>query len=177
MPHSADAIANFFLDRFESNGDRITHMKLQKLVYYAHGWHLALADCALIREGVQAWEYGPVVQTLYHEFKEFGNGPITRKATEVRFENLGDMEVFEPSIDTEDSGLRHELVKAVLDRVWEVYARFTPIQLSDMTHAEGTPWWTVTTGAQKKLGYLPKGMTIPDPLIQKWFKSQLQPPT
>jgi len=44
-------------------------MKLQKLVYYAHGWHLALNNEPLIDEQVECWQYGPVISSLFHEFK------------------------------------------------------------------------------------------------------------
>ena len=51
-------------------------MKVQKLVYYAHGWHLGLADAPLIGELVEAWRWGPVIRSLYAALAEFGNQPI-----------------------------------------------------------------------------------------------------
>ena len=60
-PYTAKAIANYFLKhrkRFKRKGP-ITQMKLHKLVYFAHGWHLALKGEPLIDETLQAWDYGP----------------------------------------------------------------------------------------------------------------------
>ena len=70
--NSAKAIANYFLDKSID----LTPMKIIKLVYIAHGWHLAITDKPLIEDYVQAWEFGPVIPDLYHEFKKYGNTPI-----------------------------------------------------------------------------------------------------
>src|SRR5208282_4587731 len=66
------AVANWFIE----NLSRVDPLKLQKLVYFAHGWHLALRDQPLIDELVEAWDYGPVVPSLYHQFKRYGNQSI-----------------------------------------------------------------------------------------------------
>ena len=64
-PYSAKAVANTLLSRSKELGiNDITPMKLQKLIYYAHGWLLAFLGTALIKEGVQAWKYGPVIHTV-----------------------------------------------------------------------------------------------------------------
>jgi uncharacterized phage-associated protein len=84
MTHNPIAIANYFIELAKF----ITPMKLQKLVYFAHGWCLALADKPLINEKIEAWQYGPVVSSLYREFKKYGNEGITSPA--VEFKHLGD---------------------------------------------------------------------------------------
>ncbi|WP_366513810.1 type II toxin-antitoxin system antitoxin SocA domain-containing protein [Planktotalea sp.] len=56
-------------------------MKLQKLVYIAYGWHLALSGKKLFTEEIEAWKHGPVVPSLYHEFKHLRENPITSFAT------------------------------------------------------------------------------------------------
>ncbi|KJW07325.1 Panacea domain-containing protein [Orientia tsutsugamushi] len=53
-------VASYFLvlvDR--AAGDVITQLKLQKLVYFAQGAHLALFDKPLFKEDIEAWENGP----------------------------------------------------------------------------------------------------------------------
>lgn len=62
-PYESKAIANFFLQR-----QRLTQVRLHKLVYFAHGWHLGLNRGPLLDEAIQAWRYGPVVPSLYEEF-------------------------------------------------------------------------------------------------------------
>src|SRR5262245_61420633 len=80
MTFDAKAVANRFLNLARLEEKNLTPMKLQKLVYYAQGWCLGLNDCPIINEQVEAWQYGPVIPTLYHTFKEFGNGAITALA-------------------------------------------------------------------------------------------------
>ena len=52
------------------------NLKLQKLVYYAQAWHLALRDVPLFEEDFEAWVHGPVIPALYQEYKKFGWRPI-----------------------------------------------------------------------------------------------------
>ena len=78
MPFSAAAVANEFLRLARRDEQTITPLKMQKLVYFAHGWHLALFGTPLIEEPVQAWQFGPVISSLYQEFKKFGSRAIRR---------------------------------------------------------------------------------------------------
>lgn len=57
LPYPAIAIANYFLKLGKERGIAINPMKLNKLVYLAHGWHLALYDLSLIDEMVEAWTF------------------------------------------------------------------------------------------------------------------------
>ncbi|MFQ5632018.1 MAG: Panacea domain-containing protein, partial [bacterium] len=52
-------IANYFIDFARKDGVAISPMKLQKLVYFAHGYYLAITGQPLIEEEIQAWRYGP----------------------------------------------------------------------------------------------------------------------
>ncbi len=61
MGYSAQAVANCFLDLANKENKEITPLKIQKLVYIAHGWFLAVTDKPLVDdEFVEAWQYGPV---------------------------------------------------------------------------------------------------------------------
>ena len=46
----------------------LTHLRLQKLLYYAQGWHLAAFGRALFAGHIEAWKHGPVVQEVYPTF-------------------------------------------------------------------------------------------------------------
>jgi uncharacterized phage-associated protein len=85
MPFPAEAVANEFLELAKKDGEALSPMKLLKLVYFAHGWHLALTGEPLIEEPVQAWQFGPVIPSIYHQFKRFGSGPINEFALVDQF--------------------------------------------------------------------------------------------
>lgn len=126
---SPKSIANFMIDLAQSEGQALDPMKLQKLVYYAHGWYAGYSGQPLINEQVEAWPYGPVIPSLYYEFKRFGSGAICGKATE--FVDGRPQEVPHPN----DPNLR-----TFLQNIWKSYSRYTGVALSEMTHAQGSPW-------------------------------------
>jgi uncharacterized phage-associated protein len=130
MPFDAKAVANFFLEIANANGQMIDPMKLQKLVYYAHGWYAGYTGQPLINESIEAWPYGPVVPSLYHEFKRYGSGPVRSKATGFD----GSTGFFEVPAPTEPE------IRQFLSNIWSSYGRYTGMALSEMTHASDGPW-------------------------------------
>ena len=161
MAYSPEAVANAFLEIAERAGVAISPMKIQKLVYFAHGWHLAINGTPLINAPIHAWRYGPVIESLYGQFRDFGNDAITRRAVGVRGLPDGNIELYEPTISPTDYD-RSKLVQ----RIWEVYGDYTAIQLSNMTHEPRTPWHQVTT--RYPLSSRVR-VTIPDDLIREYF--------
>jgi uncharacterized phage-associated protein len=149
------AVANYFIGKALDSGDRLTPLKLVKLVYIAHGWHLAVFDRPLIGEEVQAWKYGPVVPSVYHQFKEYGDKPITRQAA-ARI----DGQLILPTVE-------HPETAGFIDEVWQAYAKFTGGQLSTLTHRAGTPWHTVW---HERGGSEALGTVIPPSLIKHYYQ-------
>lgn len=152
-PYSAFAVANYFLEKSKS----IDPLKLQKLIYYAHGWHLAHGDCPLIDESIEAWPYGPVIVSVYEEFKNNGYNPIKEKA--LKWDRT-QMCFIAPELPKEDN-----FAKRVCDVVWVAYGDMSGIQLSNATHAPGTPWRKIWDGNDRRV--------IPDDLIKEFFKQKL----
>ncbi len=124
-------VANFFLGKARAEGYDLTQLKLLKIVYIGYGWVLALTGEKLFSTKIQAWQHGPVVPSLYHEFKEFGRSPITALATSLD----EDFEVTTPEIPTSDKDTQF-----ILGRVWDVYKDLGGWELRDMTHEHDTPW-------------------------------------
>lgn len=121
---NAFAIANFFLSLSEPDvGDFISNLKLQKLVYYAQGFHLAMFDKPLFRESIYAWEHGPVVPELYHYFKENGAAAIPLPTEEA----------------TSKFSLLSEEQIELLNEVYTIYGQYSAWKLRNLTHQE-TPW-------------------------------------
>ncbi len=125
-------IANYFLQKAEKEDINISPMKLLKLVYIGYGWVIALTNEKLFGEPIQAWQHGPVVPSLYNEFKSYGKYPIDTLATEL---DLDKGTVSTPKISKE-----HDNIRAILGKVWGVYKDFSAWSLRNKTHEEGTPW-------------------------------------
>lgn len=160
------AIANWFLDRAEGAGDDLTAMKLQKLAYVAHGWHLGFTGKPLVHDAVEAWKWGPVFRSLYREFQDFGSEPITRKATAF---DGGALEVREIRIADYDAP-NPKAIDKFLASVWHVYGGFTAGELSDITHQPGTPWSDIISGMG---GQIRPFTIIPNDLIEDHYKKLL----
>ncbi|WP_230291719.1 Panacea domain-containing protein [Croceicoccus sp. Ery5] len=136
MGYSAKAVANAFLDIAKANEKGLTPLKLQKLVYIAHGWNLAINGQPLVDdEFAEAWQYGPVFPSIYHEFKEFGKSNVTTKALDFEMGDDLEFDVFQPEVPSSD-----EETWSLLQRVWEIYGKYSGLTLSDVTHRPDTPW-------------------------------------
>jgi len=161
MPYPAKAIANEFIALAKEQGRGISPLKLQKLLYFANGWHLALRREPLINERIEAWEYGPVIADIYHQFKEFGSRQITDFAHYIDLEN-GQFLVRTPRLaDYEHDPATLNFVRSLINRIWEQYAKFSPIALSEATHKAVTPWAEIYDRQRQK--------AIPDDLIREYF--------
>lgn len=154
MKCSAKAVANHFL---ESHPRRITHLKLQKLVYLSHGWHLGIFHKLLVEdEFAEAWRYGPVFPSLYHELKKFGSNKIDTLATDKEPINF---DIFIPRLLDDESKLW------TVDRIWKDYGNLSAKELSGMTHREGSPWditWKSNPGW--------RNLSIDNRIIQEYYE-------
>lgn len=145
--HSSLSIANNILALAQKNKEGLTPLKLMKLVYLSHGWYLGEYRKPLIKEPMEAWQYGPVIRNLYQAIKEFGSLPVSCLLTHNEE-------------DTKDSG-EEELVQ----RVYNYYEKFSAIKLSTLTHEIGSPW-EITWNLYGKNGI------ISNDLIQDFYENQ-----
>ena len=118
---SAQEVAKYFLYLAEAKDDEeISNLKLQKLLYYAQGFNLAIFDKVLFQERIMRWAHGPVVPDIYHIYKRYGNAPIP-------YDEAVSIELF----DTD--------AQELLQEVYSVYGQFSASALRNMTHHE-PPW-------------------------------------
>ena len=120
--YTARDVAEYYLccSNDKESGDLISNLKLQKLVYYAQGIHLAATGKPLFDDVIVAWMHGPVVVDLYHEFKSNGDGSIDpTEGYDI------------PKFDKD--------TKQLLDEVYRVLGQYSAWKLREMTHSE-TPW-------------------------------------
>ena len=118
-------IANYFLDKAKQTAIAVTNLKLQKLVYYAQAWHLAIHNEALM-EGVEfeAWIHGPVIHELWNKYRNYSYKPINEEATP-------------PELDARSDQFLEEVVEVYLDK--DAYT------MELMSHRED-PWILARNG-------------------------------
>jgi len=124
VAYDAATVANRFIELAAADGREFTPMQLIKLSYIAHGFSLAIYKRPLLKEAVEAWRYGPVIPSLYKRLKTYGSDGVSQP---VRA-NWGRKE----ALEDED--------RKLLDIVFQKYGHLTGIQLSHLTHRNGTPW-------------------------------------
>jgi len=114
-------VANFFLSKIDIEaGSSITPLKLQKLIYYVQGWHMAFFGKPLFDTELQAWIHGPVSPEIYHKYQDY-------KYNEIEKNNFDYSSIF----DVEQIQL--------LNKIYDVYGAFDATLLRDMTHKD-KPW-------------------------------------
>ena len=145
--YSALVIASKFIQLGIQKGKPVNPMKLQKMVYFAHGLHLARNNKPLINEEIEAWSYGPVIPSIYHEVKQFGNNEIEENVLDYRLRNL-------------DSDAEH-----TINLTWEVTKNMSAVQLSNWSHIDGSPWEKTYDGEKHKV--------IPNEVIKEYFSKAI----
>lgn len=167
MAHSALAIANALIDICRSKGiSDLSPMKLQKLIYYAHGWQLGATGDSLIDEQVEAWQYGPVVQSVFDAAKAYGNRAIDSHL--VSFEVQMFFDSSEPEVLSPGE---LSSVSPLLNWVVDQYGHHSAITLSNLTHVLHGPWHQVY---QQYNGAIPRNTDIPPETIQRYFRGELE---
>jgi uncharacterized phage-associated protein len=174
MRYNPKAIANYFLTVAKEQNKTLTPMKVQKLVYFANGWHLALKGTPLIDEQVEAWKFGPVIPSLYSAFRRFGDQPITEPAEHLSTELIDAWKMsFHRSVPSlDDIPEQANFAKALLDRIWAIYGGYTAVQLSNETHQAGTPWDKVS---KHYGGSIPRRTDIPPDDMKEYFHALMRP--
>lgn len=133
---------------FDEEAEKITNLKLQKLLYYMQGVHLAYMDTPLFSDEIHAWKHGPVVDSVYRDYSGFKGSPI-----DVSFsaEDYSLIEKIES--DTQTIG--------ILNEVYDHYNMFSAWGLRNMTHNE-RPW------IETDLDFI-----IKKELIKEYFKEEV----
>lgn len=120
--HDPKAIAN----KFSNYSSSITQMKLQKLVYIANGWSLAITDIPLVDAEIEAWLGGPVIREIWDHIRDHGlnsENKLCNPTTSIPY-------------DVELSKMEEQII----EYVWKKYGDYSGSELSTMTHKENTPW-------------------------------------
>ncbi|MDR1236509.1 MAG: DUF4065 domain-containing protein [Holosporaceae bacterium] len=87
--YTAVDIAKYIILTAHENGDVITNLKLQKLLYYAQAWYMVHhGGKKLFSDNIEAWKFGPVVKDVYDLYKKFSRNPIDEQVDEGDFARL-----------------------------------------------------------------------------------------
>ncbi len=134
-------------------GLRISHLKLQKLIYYCQAYHLAIRDTPLFEEELEAWKYGPVVKSIYNIYKVYGNAIIATSEPEQTHEKSY-------------TSMQPEEIR-LISQVMDAYGHLSAISLMEHTHRE-KPW--------QKAFRKGEGTIIDKEIMKEYYKDFLVDP-
>lgn len=141
----ATDVANYLVYLLSDVCEDLSNMKLNKLVYYAQGYHCRRFATPFFDDAIEAWEHGPVVPSVYAQYKQKGNAPIS-EWDQARVDAMPD----------EDADLLVDVAR--------VYGRYTAAALRNMTHQLGGPWDQSYVSGQYRT-------VIPIGVIEEFFES------
>ena len=96
----------------------VTHLKLQKILYYIKVWGI-VSDTEFISDKFEKWKYGPVNKIIYNKYNKYGHNPLNLNKVDLSFLNLDQ--------------------QSLLEFVLFSYGPFEAFTLSQLTHNED-PW-------------------------------------
>ena len=109
----------------DENISDMTHLKIQKISYILYGWVYVACNIKLFPQTFEAWKYGPVIRDMYNDLERFGRANIDKNVYKDETETINNIKDYN--------------VKNWLKKIWNYYKLMTAIELTDMTHLEGTP--------------------------------------
>lgn len=130
---SAKTVASYFIEKASSQGNGVkelsgnndlTNLKLQKILYFAQIMYMKENDGrTLFSDEIQAWQYGPVVPSVYEWLRGCGAFVIS-----------------DFDVELDDTSTLADNIKSFLDRVWNKFQGVSAWGLVQRTHKKGTPW-------------------------------------
>jgi len=154
MAVSALDIAGVFLEMSKEVG--LTNLKLNKLIYLAHGYYWGNYEAPLITNGElpEAWKHGPVYRSVYNTFRSSKSDviPLTYAARPTNLSSNEEMSDF-------------------LNQFWEIFKDAPPWHLVEMLHEKDSPWYIIW---HHQGGKFSTGSHIPDYLTKAYYIAKVK---
>jgi uncharacterized phage-associated protein len=128
MAYSPVEISNNLLKRAFDEDVEVSPMKLQKLLYFTASEYAKRTQRPLLDGYFQKWAYGPVVRSVYDEFRSFGGRPIRSYGKDAQ----GKAYLVSEASDKD--------LKASVNDVWRAAKEMSAVRLSRITHLPDSAW-------------------------------------
>ncbi|MFR6290507.1 MAG: Panacea domain-containing protein [Peptococcaceae bacterium] len=131
-------VARYVINYSNEKGYGISNLKLQKIMYFIQAYFLTaeIDSSPCFSEKIEAWDFGPVVPEVYHEFKQYGSGDIPTINSYIVFDKMNiwnsHREEYNPDIINEEE---QKMINAVVDQ----FSDYSASDLVELTHRQA-PW-------------------------------------
>ena len=120
-------VADYFIDIANKyneldQDDKITQLRLHKLMYFAQVIHIVNYGHPLFSSEIKAFNYGPVVMDVYSKYKKYKRGPISDVSVDYDYNRFSEEE-----LNTLTNTLR-------------IFGSKSTGALVDISHVDGGPW-------------------------------------
>lgn len=158
--YNALDVADYIVHYCNTTGKKISHLQLQKILYYSEAKYL-VNNSNLFAEDISKWRLGPVVESVYHEYKTFGSANIGYVPQRLSFNADGTFEVtsFNPNVLKDDD-------KKQIEGIVDKYITKNAFTLVRATH-EHYPWKKDVTKINDGI----QGLTYDKVELRDFFKS------
>lgn len=135
MSYNAIDVARHVINYSNEKGYGISNLKLQKLLYFVQASFLGAYDKTCFEDAIEAWDFGPVVPSVYREYKQYGSSDIP---TIKYYFSDAENHLSGWRISYEDNVL-NKRDKEFVDYIVDGFAGYSAIDLVRVTHNQD-PW-------------------------------------
>lgn len=117
------AVANFVIETANEENNPVTNLKLQKVLFFLQGYCLDKYNTPLIEGDFAKWQYGPVEEDVYREFKTLGSSLLTSPSITLKRTLDGTITLEKKRIDLESNilaELKNVVKKIISKQAWEL---------------------------------------------------------
>ena len=115
---------------------KCSHTKLEKLVYLAYADYLCAFKEKLFEDKIYAFQYGPVIDSVFETFKDCGYVELENNEDERFVSSVSRMPAKSRILFAKNG--KNKLI--AIDRVIERYKDYSASQLVNLTHKKNSPW-------------------------------------
>lgn len=137
-------LANFFIEKGISTKTFMSPHKVEFLIYFAHGWHLAIDGRPFIDEKVKAWRHGPVIESIHKRYVKMKSG-------------------VHGCFDDQACAKVRGLDVNFLEGIWNYYSHLNEVEMLNLCTKRGTPWELVYERSSSEI-------VIEDSKIKQYYK-------
>lgn len=139
MVYKALDVANYIVQKSLETNKPISNLKLQKILYYLQARYLIETSEPLFNDSIQKWKYGPVVSSVYHEYKVYGSAGIEKVTNVMLVEKDEQDQITNIRFEAYDDKCIEPTDKKTISETVESLSGFGAFKLVELTHSH--PMW------------------------------------
>ena len=160
--YKAIDIARYIIYYCHQNSYSISNLKLQKLLYFIQAYFLLEKGEECFADDIEAWDFGPVIPNVYHEYKMYGGTNIPNQKT---YEKL-DINTKTGKVDFIKKEINYDIIcyadKCLINSLLNKFGDCSNTYLTQVT-IDQKPWISAYVKNEHKI--------IPTDSIKNYFKN------